>query len=226
MRGVIRPKATAICLALLATSATLAAAGCGSSSSSSSSSSTGGASTGAASIGASGTAPASGGAPVNALAQEAGSAGKGDIPDNQVYLSYTDRQAGYSIKYPEGWTRTGSGSDITFAAKNNRVHIVIAPGPAPSTGAMSAELNRLKTQTPTLRFQTPAQVTLTSGPAVKAAYTTQSAPNSVTGKSVQLIVDRYELAHGGKRATVDLGTAQGVDNIDAYKMMINSFKWL
>jgi hypothetical protein len=39
-------------------------------------------------------------------------------------------------------------------------------------------------------------------------------------------VDRYELGKGGKVAVVDLGTAKGVDNVDAYRMMIESFRWL
>jgi hypothetical protein len=61
--------------------------------------------------------------------------------------------------------------------------------------------------------------------AVKAVYTTQSAPNPVTGKRVTLIVDRYELARNGRVAVVDLGTPKGVDNVDAYRMMIQSFTW-
>ena len=35
----------------------------------------------------------------------------------------------------------------------------------------------------------------------------------------------YELAKDGERAVVDLGTPKGVDNVDAYRMMIQSFKW-
>jgi hypothetical protein len=42
---------------------------------------------------------------------------------------------------------------------------------------------------------------------------------------VTLVVDRYYLAHGGKRAVVDLGAPKGVDNVDAYRMMIESFRW-
>jgi hypothetical protein len=42
---------------------------------------------------------------------------------------------------------------------------------------------------------------------------------------VLLIVDRYELGSAGRRATVDLGTPKGVDNVDAYRKMINSFTW-
>jgi hypothetical protein len=42
---------------------------------------------------------------------------------------------------------------------------------------------------------------------------------------VTLTVDRYVLAKSGKRAVVDLGTPVGVDNVDAYRMMIESFRW-
>jgi hypothetical protein len=56
-------------------------------------------------------------------------------------------------------------------------------------------------------------------------YTTQSPPNPVTNRSVTLIVDRYVLNHGPWNATVDLGTQRGVDNVDAYRKMINSFRW-
>jgi hypothetical protein len=38
-------------------------------------------------------------------------------------------------------------------------------------------------------------------------------------------VDRYALAQGTRVAIVDLGTPRGVDNLDAYRMMIESFTW-
>jgi hypothetical protein len=68
-------------------------------------------------------------------------------------------------------------------------------------------------------------MTIGGSSAVKAVYTTESAPNPVTGKRVKLIVDRYELYRGGRVATVDLGTPTGVDNVDAYRKMIESFRW-
>jgi len=169
-----------------------------------------------------------GGSPgqAGALSGEAGSTATGDIPDNQVFLVFTNRTAGYSIKYPEGWTQSGSVRDVTFRDKNNIVHVLIASGAAPTPASVSAQLNGLKSSNPTLSFQPPTPIRLRSGSAVKAVYTTQSAPNPVTGKRVTLVVDRYELAHGGQVATVDLGTPKGVDNIDAYRMMIESFRWL
>ncbi len=159
------------------------------------------------------------------LSADAASAATGDIPDNQVFLVFHNSASSYSIKYPEGWTRRGSGRDVTFQDKNNLVHIVVSTGGAPTTASVAAALTALQTSNPTLSFTPPQAAQIGSTRAVKATYTTQSAPNPVTGKRVLLVVDRYELASGGRRAVVDLGTPQGVDNVDAYRMMIESFRW-
>jgi hypothetical protein len=195
---------------------TLAAAGCGSSGSSTASSSSTSSSSAATNGSSSGAA---------ALTAEAQSLATGDIPDNQVFLTFHNAVARYSIKFPEGWTQKGSAADVTFAEKNNLVHIVVAPGAAPTPAAVDAELNRLKATTPSIGFTSAVTLHVTAGTAIKATYTTRSAPNPVTGKRVVLIVDRYELASAGQRAIVDLATAHGVDNVDAYRMMINSFRW-
>jgi hypothetical protein len=194
------PSRTACAVALAA--AALAAAGCGGSSSSSSSSSG-----------------------QSALAADARSAATGDIPDNQNFLTFSNPKGGYSIRYPEGWAQGGAGKDVTFRDKNNLVHIVVASGTAPTVAAVRSELATLKRSSPTLQAQAPQQVTIKGKPMVKVVYTTRSAPNPVTGKRVTLLVDRYELAKNGKRATVELGTPRGVDNVDAYRMMIESFTW-
>jgi hypothetical protein len=205
-------RATIVAIAFCA--ALVLSAGCGSSSSSSSRT------TGAA------PAPASAeGGGAAALSAEAKSAATGDIPDNQVFLTYTSSAGGYAMLYPEGWALKGSGADVTISDKNNIVHVVLTAGGAPTAASLTAELNALKRSNPTLVFSAPAAVALKSGSALKASYSTRSEPNPVTGKSVLLLVDRYELSKGSKRATVDLGTPQGVDNVDAYRKMINSFRW-
>jgi hypothetical protein len=169
--------------------------------------------------------PATSGASANALSAEAVSAATGDIPDNQVFLVFKNQGSGYSIKYPEGWTQQGSGGDVSFKDKSNVVHIVVAKGTAPTPATVSAELKRLKSSTPTLRFRAPQTMRIGPARVVKTTYTTESRPNPVTGKRVTLVVDRYVLASGGKRAVVDLGTPKGVDNVDAYRLMIQSFRW-
>jgi hypothetical protein len=142
-----------------------------------------------------------------------------------VFLVFHNNRAGYSIKYPEGWTQQGNGASVTFKDKNNLVHIFISRGGAPSAALVSAQLAALKKTTPTLAFTAPHAMRIGSTAAVRVTYRTQSAPNQVTGKRVTLIVDRYELAHNGRVAVVDLGTPRGVDNVDAYRMMIHSFAW-
>jgi hypothetical protein len=161
----------------------------------------------------------------NALQGEAKAAATGDIPDNQVYVVFSDPRAGYSIKYPEGWAQSGSGNRVTFYDKNNLVRTVVQPGGEPTLAQVSGELKALKASTPSLRFQRPQRVQISGRPAIKVVYTTESAPNPVTNKRVQLTVDRYYLAHGSKRAIVDLGTPVGVDNVDGYRLMVQSFRW-
>jgi hypothetical protein len=140
------------------------------------------------------------------LAPEAQAAATGDIPDNQVFLTLRNASAGYSMKYPEGWAQQGSGAHVTIRDKNNIVRVVVSSGAKPSVPAAQ-------------------EVTISGSPALKSAYRTQSVPNPVTGKRVTLTVDRYYLWHNGKRAVVDLGSPVGVDNVDAYRLMIQSFRW-
>ena len=161
----------------------------------------------------------------NALQGEAKAAATGDIPDNQVYVVFSNTRAGYSIKYPEGWAQSGSGNRVTIYDKNNLVRTVVQPGREPTLAQVSAELQALKATTPSLRFQSPQRVQINGRPAITVVYTTASAPNPVTNKRVQLTVDRYYLAQGGKRAIIDLGTPVGVDNVDGYRLMVQSFRW-
>src|SRR2546423_15222147 len=75
---------------------------------------------------------------------DAKSAATGDIPDNQVFLTYRDAPAGYSIQYPEGWARKGGGNRTTFQDKSNVIRIVVKRGPAPNTAAVRAGARKLK----------------------------------------------------------------------------------
>jgi hypothetical protein len=161
-----------------------------------------------------------------ALSPDAKSAATGDIPDNQNFLTFSDKQAGFSMRYPEGWSQKKTASGVTFQDKNNLVRVDVHKGSPPTVASVNAELAKLKAANPTLKAQAPKPFTLKGKPAIKVSYTTTSAPNQVTGKRVVLMVDRYELAKNGKVAQLDLGTPTGVDNVDAYRMMSESFRWL
>jgi hypothetical protein len=154
-----------------------------------------------------------------ALQAEVAATGAGDIPDNQVFVVYSGKS--FSMKFPEGWTQTGSGDNVTFRDKNNIVRIVLVAGGAPTVTSVKQEIANLKGATPA---GAPTTLKLNGVPAVKVTYKTTSAPNAVTGKRLTLTVDRYELAKNGKRVIVDLGSPVGVDNVDAYRLMIQSLR--
>lgn len=155
-----------------------------------------------------------------ALQGEAASAATGDIPDNQVFLVYRS-PAGWSIKYPEGWAQSGGPNATVFQDKNNIARVVSQPGAAPAFATVRRD--------PALKgaqiTSGPSAVRIGSQRAIKVVYTTESPPNPVTGKRVTLTADRYYIARGGKVATIDLGTPVGVDNVDAYRLMVESFRW-
>ena len=155
-----------------------------------------------------------------ALQAEAASAATGDIPDNQVFLRFRS-PAGWSIKYPEGWAQSGGPHAIVFRDKNNIVRVVVRRGSAPTSPQVRADRSLRAAHI----TSGPSAITIKGKSAIKVVYTTRSAPNPVTGKRVTLTVDRYYVAAGGKLATIDLGTPVGVDNVDAYRLMIESFRW-
>lgn len=174
-------------------------------------------------------------APPESASAEAQSAAAGDVPDNQRFLTFHDASAGYSIKYPEGWVQTGSGEDVTFRDKDNSIHVVVASGGAPTPASVQGGLpDGAKLTAPALAGgkpapasadATPKPVKIAGSQAVRATYTVQGPPNPVTGKRLALSVDRYVLARGGRVAIIDLGTPVGVDNVDAFQMVSQSFQW-
>jgi hypothetical protein len=188
----------------------------------------GGSSAGSGSGGsASGGSGGSGGAgSPGALSADAKSAATGDIPDNQNFLTFKDTNDGFSMRYPEGWAQKRAATGVTFQDKNNLVRVDIHKGAVPTVASVTADLRKLKAKDPSLVAKAAQSFPVKGKPAIKVVYTTKSAPNPVTGKRVVLTVDRYELSKAGKVAVVDLGTPVGVDNVDAYRMMIESFQWL
>jgi hypothetical protein len=154
-----------------------------------------------------------------ALQAEVAAAGAGDIPDNQVFVDYAGKS--FSMKYPEGWAQSGKSDNVTFRDKNNIVRIVIVAGSAPTVASVQKEIANLKGAQ---AAGSPTTLKVGGLPAVKVTYKTIGAPNAVTGKRLTLTVDRYEVAKNGKRAIVDLGSPVGVDNVDAYRLMIQSLR--
>jgi hypothetical protein len=167
--------------------------------------------------------PSSPAAGATALQGEAIATAAGDIPDNQVFITYRTR-AGFSVQYPEGWSTKGSGTDVTFRDKSNIVHVTVAQGPPPTVSSVTAQIDRLKGHG-LISAGRPQTATIGGKPAIQVVYFSKSAQDPVTGKSVILHVDRDYVFSAGRVAVIDLASPKGVDNVDAYRQIAQSFKW-
>jgi hypothetical protein len=191
----------------------LGAAGCGSSSSSSS-----------------GAAPyRSSNAPTKTIDPNAPELSPaGDIPDNQAFVAYAPPGASYSVKVPEGWSRTdGAGGLTSFTDKLNRIEMQSGPAKSALTvvAARSTELPKLARTVPGYKPGKVSSVTRSAGTAVRMTYLARSAVDPVTGNSRTDDVERYVFFHNGLRVVLTLSGPKGADNVDPWKIVTDSLRF-
>ena len=150
----------------------------------------------------------------------------GDIPDTQVFVSYTS-PLGFSLKVPEGWARTERPDGARFADKYNALDVTVAPAvQAPTIASVKGgEAANLVKGGRAVKIESVSQMTLHAGSAFLIVYTSNSEPNPVTNKQLRLRGDRYLIYRSGRLATVDLSAPLGADNVDQWKLISNSFRW-
>jgi hypothetical protein len=129
----------------------------------------------------------------------------GDIPDNQVYVRYAPPGAGFSVRVPEGWSRTQRGGVVVFTDKLNTIRL--EPGPARPHAGHSSAVHR------------------NAGTAQKLTYSEKAPPDPVTGKTVTDAVERYVFTRGGRTAVVTLSGPRGADNVDPWRTVTDSLRW-
>jgi hypothetical protein len=149
----------------------------------------------------------------------------GDVPDNAVFLTYKDPTLGFSIQYVEGWQVTRDPAGVTIRDKDSSELVQVVPPQSDVAGYVSG------TDLPALRQQTGFSlirqdtVRVGSKSLIHLVYDIPSPPDPVTGKQVPSAVDRYYVPGPSGLAVVSLSTPKGVDNVDAFRQMIESFKW-
>jgi hypothetical protein len=144
----------------------------------------------------------------------------GDIPDNQAYVAYKGN--GYSVKVPEGWSRTATGGAVTFSDKLNSITAKSVSAKAqPSVARAKAAL------VPALakkgyKITSVSTVQRTAGTAVVIKYVAPGTPNPVTGKTVKDAVEQYIFFKNGKEVILTLSGPTTADNVDPWKLVSNS----
>ena len=155
-------------------------------------------------------------APVATTPAESNAANNaGDIPDTQAFVTFSG--PGYSVLVPEGWSRTRRGSTVTFSSNAN---------------AESIELRRVGVNDD-LRKRFGAigaivlkrHATLGTAPATLMTFRSQSQPDPVTGKRIELENALYTSKRHAVYARLLLSAPVGADNADQWKKIAGSFRW-
>ena len=151
----------------------------------------------------------------------------GDIPDNQVFVAFTSPDALYSVRVPEGWARTEQNGAVTFTDKYNSVTIESAPASsAPTVDSVKSTGLTDVSSDPTFMLVDVTTIARKAGDGVLATFEIGSAPNEVTGKKALLAVERYVFFHNGTQVTLTLSGAKGADNVDPWKIVSDSLRWM
>ena len=151
----------------------------------------------------------------------------GDIPDTQVFVTYTASPGGYSLDVPEGWARSIQRADVRFVNKLDGLSVALAPAQAAPTAA-SARDHEVAAFAQAGRAVTVGEVkdvVLPGGAAVLFTSTANSDPDPVTGKQVRLEQNTYLFFKNGMLATLTLWAPLGADNVDQWQRIAESFRW-
>jgi hypothetical protein len=151
----------------------------------------------------------------------------GDIPDDQVFVSYRPPGAAFTVRVPEGWARSSAGGSVTFTDKLNSITIASAPAATkPTAGSVRAsELPMVAQQGRNYRARAVTVIRRKSGPAVLATYLQDSRPDPVTNKVVRDAVEHYSFWHNGTEAVLSLSGPKGADNVDPWRIVSDSLTW-
>jgi hypothetical protein len=151
----------------------------------------------------------------------------GDIPDNQAYVAYAPPGGGFTVKVPEGWSRSAAGGGLVFSDKLNSIRVETAPAQAPLTArdARQTELPKLASSVSGFKPGKVSTVARKAGTAVRMTYLANGKTNPVTGKGGQDAVERYVFFHNGKDVILTLTGPKGADNVDPWKIVTDSVTW-
>jgi hypothetical protein len=151
-----------------------------------------------------------------------------DIPDSQVFVTYISAPGKYQFVVPEGWAQTTNATDVSFISNLNALQVTLTKASTQPT-ANSVRIDQAITLEHTGRAVRDMQirdVQLPSGPVVLILYSSNSDPNSVTGKQVRLENNRYLFYKNGMLATLTLSAPVGADNVDQWARISQSFRWM
>lgn len=151
----------------------------------------------------------------------------GDIPDTTAYVAFRPGSGQYEVKVPEGWARTVSPAAVLFTDKLNVISVWTAKAAAPTmASARAVEVPAIRRPLHGFALTGVSVVSRPAGTAILIRYSADSRPDPVTGKVYKDTFERYEFYRNGTEAVLLLGGPAGADNVDPWRTVTNSFRWL
>lgn len=151
----------------------------------------------------------------------------GDIPDTQVFVTYKSTQGHYKLQVPEGWARSVTGPDTSFVSKLDGLSVSVKSAASPGvTSVRKSVVPEIKKSEGAVRVSGVRSVPVPAGRAVLIEYTSNSRPNSVTGKQIRMENNTYVYFKNGKEAILRLYAPLGADNVDQWNRISQSFRWV
>ena len=149
----------------------------------------------------------------------------GDVPDDAVFLTYSDPTLGFSIQYVEGWQVTPGPDGVGIRDKDSSELVQLVPAQSDVAAYVTnTDLAALKREAG-FHLSKQDTVDVKGAKLTHLVYAVSAPPDPVTGKRVPSVVDRYYVPGAAGLAIVSLSTPNGVDNVDAFRQMIESFRW-
>jgi len=151
----------------------------------------------------------------------------GDIPDSQAYVAFSPAGGGYSVKIPEGWSRSAAGTSTSFTDKLNRIEVsMVAAAAQPSIASVTSyDVPSVSSRVPRFAMGKVTSVLRRGGQAVRVTYAGDSAPDQVTGKVIRDAFERYTFYRAGKRVDLTLSGPINADNVDPWRIVSDSLGW-
>jgi hypothetical protein len=146
-----------------------------------------------------------------------------------VFITYTSTTGGYALEVPEGWARSEHGADVRFTDKFDGVQVTLSKSATPPTvsSVQREQVPALEHQGRAVKIEGVKTKPMPYGHSVFCiVYTANSDPDPVTGKQVRLDNVTYYYYRQGTLAALTLWAPTGADNIDQWKRISESFRWL
>ena len=152
----------------------------------------------------------------------------GDIPDTQAFVTAKAPSGGWSVKVPEGWAQQTVSTGVLFTDKLNVIQAIErTAAQAPTIASVrSTEVAALNAAHSGVTVGTITQFTRAGGSGIVLRYQADSAKDQVTGKVHRDAAEEYLFFKNGRQVAVTVSGAVGADNVDPWKIVTDSFRWL